>query len=808
MLKNYFIIAFRNITRNKAYAFINIFGLSIGIACCLLLVLFIRDDLNTDTQHKNIDNLYRIVSSVTRTSTEHLATCSPPLAMAIKEEIPEIEKSLRLVTPPGETHFLIQNGRDAFYETGGYAADSTLFDLFTFDFIEGTPVKALHFSNSVVITSSLAQRLFGNQSALNRMISITQTGTSSEFEITGVIRDIHNSHIHANFFFSMSSPGGIAEFVRKSNEWAGQNFVPTYVLLHDGSSIRDVERKMNDVLKKHGSDVMKALGFTKTLSLEPVKDIYLKSITDKNPRIIYLYVIASLATFILLIACINFVNLSTAKAVKRANEIGVRKVMGAFRSSLVSQFLAEAIVIVVFSIIIGILILLFSLDYFNALTDKHITINDMSTFSFVLMLIILTIVTGLLAGGYPAFYLSSFRPAEVLKGKFNAGKSSGNLRRLLVIFQFMIAIVLTSSLLIISKQLRFIREKDLGFDVKEIIVLPLRTEQDKKSYETLKNQISQESTIASVSGADYLPGHYWNDILLFKPGTASEQGVGHYMNDVDYNFIDVLNVKLVAGRGFTNNLELEQNKIIVNVASASALGYTAEQAIGQKLSQTIFVDASGAFIAYEIIGVMADFHRQSLHEAISPTFVKMRPGAWDTFDYMVIKTTASGSNSTISQIEKVWKEISTGSPFEYSFLDQNLADLYEEDKKASKIISVFTLLAFVISYLGLYALSTFITERRFKEIGMRKVMGASVNQIVSLISKEFIKLVAVAILLASPMAWYLMTQWLQTFAYKTEIDMFVFFYAGAIAILIALFTVGFESLKAAMQNPIKSLRTE
>ena len=471
MLKNYVIIAFRNLTRNKKYAFINIFGLSVGVACCLILVLYVMDEVSYDKQHEKVNNLYRIITHLTReTGSKNLAACSPPVALTMSEEIPEIQKASRLVSPSGATYNLIRYENQAFYETDGYIADSTVFDLFSFNFVAGNPSKALADPDCVVITKKLAIKIFGDYSALGKIISITQSGIEVDYKITGVIEEIERSHIKANFFISMSGSSPLLKFIRTSSEWVGLNFAPSYVLLNEGSTKETVEIKMNKVLEKYSGK--EAFGSHKSLSLEPVKDIYLKSAVDGSPRIIYVYVVISIAIFILVIACINFVNLSTARAARRANEIGLRKAMGALRSSLVKQIFTEAMVIVFISIILSFLLLEFSLPFFNHLTDKSLSLAGAGSFSFLLALTILSMLTGLLAGSYPAFYLSSLRPARILKGKYHLDSSSGSLRKLLVVFQFVIAITLVCGMLVISKQLRFMQEKDLGFDTEARIVVP------------------------------------------------------------------------------------------------------------------------------------------------------------------------------------------------------------------------------------------------------------------------------------------------------------------------------------------------
>jgi putative ABC transport system permease protein len=444
MFNNYLKIALRNLLRNKAYSAINIFGLALGVACCLLLTLYILDEVSYDKHHQRAGDLYRIVSQFhSDKGIDKLASASPPIAMALKDEIPEVEFAVRAVNPPGVAQSLIRYQDNLFYETEGYIADSTLFDVFSYGLKEGNPRQALTQGNSVVLSEKLAQKLFSQEPALDKTISINQGGTMRDYKVTGVFVELGKSHIKPNFFVSMTSAGW-GEWIRTegAGQWAGNNFIPSYLKLSPGSNVAEVEKKMNAVLLKYGGESMKALGMRKTLALEPVKDIYLKSDVGQSPRITYLYVVASIAVFILLIACINFMNLSTAKATKRASEIGIRKTMGAYRSSLIKQILGEAMLIVVFAIGVSIFVVLLALPYFNQLTDKTISLNSDNLIYILTASVILVIVTGVVAGSYPAFYLSSFQPAQVLKGKISLGHSAGMLRRALVVFQFMIAIAL------------------------------------------------------------------------------------------------------------------------------------------------------------------------------------------------------------------------------------------------------------------------------------------------------------------------------------------------------------------------------
>lgn len=806
MLKNYFKIALRNMLRNKVYSLINILGLSIGVACCLLLALYIQEEYSVDKHHARVEDVYRITTSFKNINNfRESATCSPPIAMAMKDEIPEVEVAARLLNPPGVSQNLIKYETNMFYESDGFIADSTIFSILSYDFIEGNPDKALTEPNSVVLTEALAKKIFGDVPAMNRIISISQGGPTADFNVTAVVREKGKSHQNPHFFTSMAG-GGWADYMKEPQligEWAGQNFVPSYLKLNPGHDKDEVIRKMNEILIKHGAEDMKALGMSKTLSLEPVQDIYLYSSISQSPRITYIYVIAAIAIFILLIACINFMNLSTAKAAKRAGEIGVRKAMGAFRSSLVGQILGEAMIIVGISITISVGIVQLALPLFNQLTGKTVSFGSDDMLYFGAALAAITILTGLIAGSYPAFYLSSFKPAEVLKGKARVGSSSGFLRQTLVVFQFIIGITLICGMLVINKQLKYMSNTNLGFNPDAKIVLPLRTGTAQKNAPAFQKELSTLAAVEAVSATDYVPGSpIFSDFRIYKKGENMENGILHRINYIDFGYLEMMDIKIIAGRSFVVE-EDSTNNMVINRAGVVELGLTPEEAIGAELA----MDWQGRHMTFIVVGVMEDYHQVSLKEKIVPTAFFKRSSD-RTLDHIVAKLSTTDIAGTLTAIEEKWKAINPETPFEFVFLDERLQKQYAEDVRVAQIITVFTVIAIVISCLGLYGLSTYMAEQRFKEIGVRKVLGADVSQIVMLMSKEFVRLIIIAFVISVPLGIYIMTQWLKGFEYKTTVDALIFVYAGLAALLIALVTVSFESFKAASTNPVKALRAE
>lgn len=796
--------------RNKAFSFINIAGLSVGIACCLMLSLYIQDEMSYDQHHKHKENIYRVTSRLSQNGEQKdvMATTSAPIVWGIKDEVPEFETVTRLVNPPGVALNLVRYEDKKFYEPNGYMADSTLFNIFTYTFIEGNPERALTDPNSIVLTENLATKIFNKEPALNKIISVDQGGAAADYKVTGVIKEQKNSHIQANFFISITSNSGWGNFLRSSsvlNEWAGQNFMLSYVKLKENHKLDDVIATMNKIFMKHGAEDLKAMGYSKTLGLEPITDIHLYSTAGgKSPAITYIYIIAIIAAFILLIACINFMNLSTAKATKRAGEVGLRKTLGAYRSSLISQFLGEALIIVTMAILVSLVIVQFALPAFNNFTGKTLTLESLNIIKVGVTLIAITCITGLVAGSYPAFYLSSFQPAHVLKGKSTIHSGNSVLRRLLVVFQFVIAITLVCAMITVGKQLRYIQQKNLGFDSNHRIILPLRTNAAQSHIESLGNELKKHAEVKGFTATNYIPGAtILTDFHIYTQGGSMDNAIHFRRNPVEANYLDVLGLKIIAGRNFHENrtTDVEKN-VIINREAARQLGFTPEKIIGEPL----YFNWQGEKIEFNVVGVMEDYHQESLKEAIYPVlfFIPTEP----VYDFMIVDVQSQKMKETLAYIENTWKAVNNDTPFEFSFLDDTIMKQYEQDRKTSDLITTFTIIAMIISCLGLYGLSTYMAERRVKEIGIRKVMGASVQQIVTMMSGEFVKLVILAFAIAIPLSWYCLNKWLEGFEYRTTADIAVFMLAGAAALLIAMVTVSFESVRAASGNPVKALRNE
>lgn len=816
MLKNYFAIAFRNLAKHKVFSFINIFGLSVGIACCVLLTLYIKDELSYEQHFEDHDRIYRIYSVFIKDGNEDsFPFTSPPVALSLAEELPEIETATRLISPPEVEQHLIRYKDNVFYEKLGYLVDSTFFDVFSFEFREGNRFTALDGPSSVVLSAEVADKIFGDQSPLDELLIINSGNSTDTFRITGVLKPLRKpSHVNGDFYMSLNS-GGWGQYINSISTWAWQNFTVSYVKLRPNASVTNVEEKIPALIELHSGTDLKNSGLQKEMYLQPIDDIRLYSdfknsfgIGEKG-NIQYVYILSSIGVFILLLACINFMNLTTAKASQRAGEVGVRKTLGATRQHLIGQFLGESMTIVFLAMLLAIGLVQLVLPMFNEVSQKALSINaDNMSFIFI-SLATIGIVTGLIAGSYPAFFLSSFQPAKVLKDRRLSGGSSNILRKTLVVFQFVIAISLISSIVIIQNQLGFIQSKPLGFNPNHKIMVPLRTSEAKQRYMQLKSSFSEIAGVDLVSATRSLPSTpMLSDFFMYPQGSSAEMAVIVRNTPVDEDYFDLLDIKMLEGRSLLHEIDSfswqsTNRKVVVNKATLDAFHIPLEEAIGTRLLS----EWEGQVFYHEIVGVLDDFHQFSLHQPIRPLLFYI-PVNRTHYNFLVATINQNAYKDVIAQMEAKWKEIIQATPFETDFLSESVKRQYMDDQRVSSIITSFTLLAIIISCLGLYGLSVYVAERKVKEIGIRKIMGGSVVSIVTLLSKDFLKLVLFALLIAAPVGYYTMNKWLQGFAYKIELNVWVFLITGFISLFIAWLTVGFESVKAATANPVNSLRNE
>ncbi len=817
MLRNYLKIAWRNLAKNKVFSFINIVGLAAGLSCCMLISLYIYDELSYDTHHKDRSQLYQVGTVFVRPDGETKTANTPyPVADALQLEYPEIRSTTRLVGLFVDDKTLLRYDAGAgksrvFYETKGYLADPTFFSFFSYNFIEGNGEQALKNPNAVVLSEEIARKLFGNQPALNKVVHVeSNTNGDGNYTVTGVFRPGSiPSHIDGRFFISFAG-GGLSQYVKSQTGMAGNNMFFTYLKLKPGTDARKLEAKLPAFVEKYMRKDLRAASFDKRQFLTAVPDIHLRTDLTHNVTpsgsLTYLYILASIALFTLLIACINFMNLSTARSSKRSSEVGIRKALGAEKSALIRQFLGESLLYSVFAFLLAVCFVLLLTPLFEQVSGKTLRFSFNQNLTILGGFFSLSLLMGLLAGSYPAFYLSSFRPVMVLKGKFANSLAAVSVRRGLVVFQFTLSVVLIIASVVISQQMNFLRSADLGFAKDQQIIIPLRSGAAKASYSALKTALASTAQIASVGASAYYPGIFNpEDANFYGETQTATDARGTRINRVDVDYLPTLAIKSVAGRLFSRQFPADTNgNLILNEQAIKELGYrSAQDAIGKKVYSPNRGDER---LGFTIVGVVKDFHFEDLHLPIKP-FAFMLNNT-QNYNYVVAHTKAGEMKPVLQSMEATWKKLNPNEPFEYSFLDEEFQKNYVAETRLSTIVGYFTFIAILISCLGLFGLASFNVEQRIKEIGIRKVLGATVGNVVLLLSKEFLKLVLIAVVIASPVAWFIMSKWLQNFAYQTQIGLSVFVITTLVALLITGLTVGYQAIKAALMNPVKSLRAE
>ncbi len=806
MIKNFFKTATRNLWRNKGFSAINIFGLALGIATCLLITLYLQKELSYDRYNEKADRMVRVVFGGKMQGGEiKEANVMPPVAQTLKKDYPEVEEATR-IRPYGTPR--VTYGDKTFKEEAFAFVDSNFFQVFTIPLIKGDPRKALLQPNTIVISRSAARKYFGNANPVGK--TLTFKDFNVVLTVTGEIEEVPvNSHFHFGLFASMASfPDA------RQDSWMVSNF-HTYLVLSKGHDAKSLEAKMPQMTEKYiGPQLQKAMGVTLAqfkqqgnnigFTLQPLTDIHLHSdLTgelEPGGDLNYLYIFSVVAIFMLLIACINFMNLSTASASKRAREVGIRKVMGSLKMQLVRQFLLESLLLTSVALILAIGIVYWTLPIFNDLAGQNLSLQFIANPWVLPGLLLFGLFTGVLAGSYPAFFLSSFNPIAVLKGRFASGKKSIGLRSGLVVFQFFISISLIIGTAIVYKQLSFIQHKKLGYDKDQVLVVE-ETYWLGKNANAFKQQLLQDPRIISVSASGYLPaGNSNGNNFMSYPDVHSTGLIKTLRYEVDYNYIQTLGMQMAAGRNFSRDYGSDSAAVIVNETAAKVFGWGAH-AIGHSLSHT---ENDGKKTTYSIIGVVKDFHFKSLHELITPLVMTLGTD----FGTMIVKVKTKDISGLLTSMKKKWNVFQAESPFSYSFLDERFNNTYKGEQNIGLIMGIFAGLTIFVACLGLFGLATFTAEQRTKEIGILKVLGASVTGIVSLLSKDFLKLVFLAFLIASPVAWFFMNKWLQNFAYRITISWWIFVLAALSAIMITIITVCFRAIKAALANPVKSLRSE
>jgi len=791
MMKNHLKLAFRNMQRHRGFSFINIFGLSVGMACCLMIFLFVRDELDFEKFHKNSPRIYRtIVDEYVDGKWEHNVGSPDLLGPALEKELPEVLTSVRLFNPNWIDKWSVSFEKKYFYEDNLFFADATIFKVFTFHLLRGDPETALKDPNSIVITETMAQKYFGKDDPMGKVLCIDD---AVELKITGVAKNVpKNTHFRFDLLASFES----MPYQWALNNWRTLQFY-TYVLLNKEYDQNQLNEKLSPFLKKHFGQQTNT-----QLHLQPIEDIHLHSryynqdMAPNNSDISYVYIFSTIAIFILGIACINFMNLSTARSAQRAREIGVRKVIGAFRAQLIKQFLGESFLFSFIAAIVSVFLITVFLPTYNTLSGKHITFNAQNMVFIGGFLASVILIAGLISGSYPSLFFSSFQPAKILKGSLTVGQKGVLFRRALVMFQFMLSVCLIIGTIIVYRQINYCLNKNLGFDEEHVVVIPLRCRSVQAKYESYRNALLQNPSLLNVAGSSTVPGR-----SVGERGILPEGNKWYPRNSmfVDFDFIPTFGMEIKEGRNFSRDFPTDvDDAYIVNEAAVKNFGW--EDPIGKKIIWAGDKNKKGF-----IVGVVKDFHYKSFHQKIEPLVLHMTPGIGS---YASIRIKSENILNTMSFIKNKWQEFNPGHPFDYFFLDDQYDRLYRSEEKMGRVFRYFTFLALFISCLGLFGLSSYVLEKRTKEIGIRKILGASVSGIIVMVSKEFGKWILLANVIAWPIAYFSMNLWLENFSYRIEISIWMFLLSTLIVMVLSLLTVSYQSIKTALANPANSLRYE
>ncbi|MBV7532352.1 ABC transporter permease [Chitinophaga sp. sic0106] len=808
MIRNYLKIALRNLWKNKAFSAINITGLAIGIATCLVISLYISYELSYDQFNKNSDRIVRVVlRGQVKGEPMKEANVFPPLAAVLKSTFPEIEETVRLRNAGVPT--IVYNDKKYQEYMVGYA-DPSLFNIFDFTLLDGNKAQALTEPFTIILSDRMATKYFGKADPMGKMLFFKDE--NQYYRVTGVYKEQPaNTHMRFDMIASMSSVPD-----SRSESWLTSGYF-TYLLLPKGYDRSKLEAKLPSLVEKYVGPQMqqymhmslsefKAVGNKFDLRLQKLTDIHLHSDygydLDTPGDIRYIYIFGAIVLFMILIACINFMNLSTANAVGRVKEVAMRKVLGAARGRLVIQFMLESIALTLIATIIAVLLAFLLLPTFNKLAGRNIELHWLSTPWLVPIILLFAVITGMVAGSYPAFFLASFKPEAALKRSFSPGGKQGTrIRSSLVVFQFFVSITLMVSTAIVYNQLSYIQHKKLGYNKDNVLLLHQTDRISGSQREAMRSKLLQDSRVKGITVSAYLPSgpSYSNNYFIYEKTSDAQIKTLRY--EVDENYLDVMGMQLTAGRNFSAKFGGDTSSAVINEATAKAMGW-GNDAIGKTFRH---MDIRSAGKTFQVIGVVKDFHFKSMHTPISPLVMELSNGWGPMF---IIKHDPAHTEALVASLEQQWKAFNTDVSFYYTFLDQHYADSYQSEANTGRILAIFAGLTIFVACLGVFGLATYTARKRAKEISVRKVMGASVSGIVTLLSTDFLKLVLLAFLLSVPVAWYLMRQWLQGFAYSVDIHWWIFAATAAGAIIITLLTVSLQAVKAALANPIKSLRSE
>jgi len=788
MFKKYFIAAWRSLKRDKWYSLLNVLGLTTGISFSIFLVLYVIDELSYDRYNQHADDLFRVVTYAKEPAKDVMkwSSTQPPLAPELKREFPEVEEAVRFIDN-GRTVF--EKGNTNFYETKVFVTDSNVFKVFTFPFIEGNPATALKEPYSIVLTESIAEKYFGKTNGV--LGQNIEDADGEVFKVTGVMKDVpRNSHFIFDMLISESTlPKNFAD------SWGGF-FIFTYVLLKPGTEAHVFEKKLQNVIDKFVHPQNMKLAY----KLQPVTSIHLHSDMMYEPEevgsITYVYILSAVAMVMLIIACINYMNLTTARSAKRAKEIGIRKVSGATKASLVVQFLTESVLSAVIAVLLSMGLLMLLLPVFNQLSGKSFSIGTLLQPQILVILTSMVLFVGFASGSYPAFYLSKFNPIYVLKSSL--AKSSGNivLRRVLITIQFSISIVMLICTIVIYKQLQYIRSKDLGFSQQMVVSIPVNKDDALQKVNAFKNEMRKSTTVLSVSSSSAVPGNpvSLNVFSVQTPQGYVQKSIENYK--IDENYIKTLGMHIAEGRDFMG-LTDTNHSVIVNENLVKYCGW--KNPVGQRIM--IPGDSTDFF---EVVGVVKDFNQKALYNPVGPIMLFYKANS----NGIQLKLNGANIPGALAVIEKTWKAIFPDLPFEYKFLDQQYNSQYVADQRRGKIFTYFSAITILINCLGLLGLIAYTTEQRQKEISIRKVLGAGLSEIVPLITRHFVFLIGLSCIIAFPVSWFFMNRWLGTFYYSTQLTVLPFLLAACTVLIITLLTVIYHTVRAALSNPVRSLRSE
>ncbi len=795
MIKNLLLIAIRNFKKDKWFSLLNILGLTIGITFSLFLIFYITDELNYDRYNEKADRVFRIISYIhEKDKNTNWAITQAPLAATLKKDFPEVEESGRFMS---RERTLFKNGNNNFYETKVYYADSTIFNIFTYKFVEGNAAHALNEPSSIVIIRSLAEKYFGKNTPA---VGKTLRTVYDVYKVTAVLEDVpQNSHLRFDMLISWST---LPKNFNGGENWGSFNDF-TYVLLKRGANADAFNKKLVSIYKKYVQPIFAQFNVTMRYDVQPITSIHLHSKLEQEPEELgsmsYIWIFSAVAFFMLLIACINYMNLTTARSARRAKEIGIRKVSGSTKKQLVLQFLSESVLTALAAVVLSILLVMLLLPVFNTLSGKAFTIYTLFQPSNIVLLLGIGLLTGLAGGSYPAFYLSAFQPVSILKGTLSKASGNVNLRRTLVVLQFSISMVMLICTWIVYSQLSYMQKKDLGFDKSQVMTVTVNTGEDERGkINAMDNEFRSIPGVKTVGTGNAYPGSPNLNLNLFTVQTDNgyvDKAVECY--GIDENYITSLNIPVVRGRNFAN-LADTLHSIMVNESMAKHFGW--KEPIGKRVKFP--GDTSGNYL--EVVGVVKDFNQKSLYNPIAPLLFFYGPNG----NIIQLKLNTSDLSKTIAQASSVWKKYFPQLPFEYKFLDENFNSQYAADQKRGKIFAAFSILTIMITCLGLLGLTAFTTQQKQKEISIRRVMGASIVQIVSMITRNYLWLALIAALIAFPVAYYFMNNWLKAFSYSAGLSIVPFIMSALVIVVTATLTAMFHSAKAALSKPANNLRSE